>query len=827
MEAESAVTERNGELSPVVRHRGFVCGAIVLLAIGFALQIPKLETRFAPEELVRLEDETRAATHEMVRDFGQDEEALIVLLEAPDVLAPSMIEWSHDVAEFFEAQPAIARVESLGTTPLPHVRLEQSETLESLSLVGEEEQVRRDRIEEAVSMAIEADPMRFPLGLVSLSERGAPVVEIAPIVAAGPVSNVERRTILDVVERNALIRRRLVSENRRALIVAAIVHPNATEQALTETVNAGLVRIRDAPPPSGGRAHLAGLPVMRVTMVSELTADQVQLITLAAIGSFLVLILGMQTLVGVVLPMSVVGITLAMTMGGMAIAGEPINLLTNVIPPLLVTIGLSDAVHVVLRYRDERDGGNVDRQLAASRTLAWMWRPCLVTASTTAIGFIALVFDGNSILIRFGLIAAIGTMISYAVTVLFVPASLPSFDGVSVSQDERERVMPAREHLDRFVFALARATSNRPWVTIGIAAFLFVGSLIASRDVVVDSRLLDQFDSNSEIAEVTRVLERELDGVRGLSIGVARDAGYFWSPEGISELEELSGWLRTEPTVLRATTHADWLHEAWALITGDARAREEAFRSESQARALHSLIASGSRDPLSRFVTEDGSRVRIEVRLRDDGAHRILDLLDRFEQKARALGVTNVTFSGEAWDASRGLTRITDSLGGLASAIVMIFVVMTMLFRSLRLGLLSVPPNALPLVMTLAYMAFREIPLHAGTIIAFTVTVGLAVDGATHVIARFREESERGASGQEALVRTMVMSGRGVVLSTATLLVGYGALLQSAFEPVRLFGELSAVAMAFALIAQLLLLPALLAAFAKRDQRPTRPSSVI
>jgi predicted RND superfamily exporter protein len=269
------------------------------------------------------------------------------------------------------------------------------------------------------------------------------------------------------------------------------------------------------------------------------------------------------------------------------------------------------------------------------------------------------------------------------------------------------------------------------------------------------------------------------------------------------------------------------LHEAWSLVTGEARAREEVFRSESQTRALHSLIASGQSDPLSRFVTEDGSRVRIEVRLRDEGASRILALLSRFEQKARALGTRNVTFSGEAWDASHGLSRIMDSLGGLASAIVMIFVVMTLLFRSLRLGLLSIPPNALPLVMTLAYMAFRDIPLHAGTIIAFTVTVGLAVDGATHVIARFREESERGGSVEETLARTMMMSGRGVVLSTATLLVGYGALLRSAFEPVRLFGELSAVAMAFALIAQLVLLPALLAAFAKRDQRPIRPSKVI
>lgn len=821
----------------IVRYRGFVRGAIILLALGFSLTIPSLETRFAPEELARPDDEDRSAAEEMARDFGRDEDALVVLLEAPDVLAPEMLGWSHGIARFLETQPGIARVESLGTTPLPHARRGEDETLESLALASEEEEARRARIEDAMSIVVAADPSRFPFGLVSLAERGAPALEIAPIAAGAEVSEAERRTLIDVVERNALVRGRLVSESRRLLLVAAVVRQDATEEEVTLAVNAALAQIRDAPPPPRGRAHLAGLPVMRVTMVSALEADQVQLIGLAAIGSLLVLIFGMRTVVGVVLPMSVVGITLALTMGGMAIAGEPINLLSNVIPPLLVTIGLSDAVHLVLRYRDEREGGKVERAVAASRTLALMWRPCLVTALTTAIGFAALVFDGNAILVRFGLIAATGTMISYAVTVTFMPASLPLFDGVAAREDAGGQV---KERLDRFVLWVTRITARRPWGVIGCSAVLFAGSLIVSRGVVVDSRLLDQFDPDSEVAEVTRVLERELDGVRGLSIGLERDAAYFWSPQGIAELEQLSAWLRAEPAVLRVTSHADWLHEAWSLITGEARAREEAFRSPMQARALHSLIAAGEDDPLSRFVTEDGARARIEVRLRDEGASRILDLLERFEQRARALGAANVTFSGEAWDASRGLSRMMDSLGGLASAIVMIFVVMTFLFRSLRLGLLSIPPNALPLVMTLAYMALRDIPLHAGTIIAFTVTVGLAVDGATHVIARFREESERGAAVEETLARAMVMSGRGVVLSTATLLVGYGALLLSAFEPVRLFGELSAVAMGGALIAQLVLLPALLVVGAKRsrraelqqasplarDQSPTRPSSV-
>ena len=251
-------------------------------------------------------------------------------------------------------------------------------------------------------------------------------------------------------------------------------------------------------------------------------------------------------------------------------------------------------------------------------------------------------------------------------------------------------------------------------------------------------------------------------------------------------------------------------------MTGEDAARAEAFRSEEQVRALCGLVASGVADPMSRYVTADGSRARIEVRLADRGSRRTLAMLSRFEERAAELRGVRVVFSGEAWDASRGLERIVNSLGGLASTIGVIFLVMTLLFRSVRLGLLSIPPNALPLAMTLAYMVLRGIPLHAATVIVFTVSVGLTVDGSTHVIARFREESGGGGTIEELLHRTMASSGRGVVLSSLTLLIGYGALLFSAFEPVRLFGELSAVAIGAALVAQLLLLPALLAVGARR-----------
>ncbi|MDQ3030851.1 MAG: MMPL family transporter [Myxococcota bacterium] len=786
---------------------------ILAIALLFSLAIPSLEMRFAPEELVAPDDETARASASLRSDFGPDEDVLLVLVDAEDVLAPAVLDWSHELARFLEAQPGIARVESLGTTSLPRATRDDEISLDDLDALDAQDEAQRVRAEEAIAAAVASDPERFPNGLMSLAERGRGPIAVAPVIAGDRATDDERGALAGIADENALVRGRLISADGRVLAIAGILAPGASEDEVAQAVSATLARSVALPPPHGARARLAGLPVMRVTMVSALRQDQVLLISLASIGSVLVLLIGMRSAAGVVLPMSSVGITLAMTMGGMALAGEPINLLTNVIPPLLVTIGLSDSVHLVLRYREEIAAGAASRMIAASRTFRAMWRPCFVTSFTTAIGFGALIVQGTPILVRFGAIAAIAAMVSYAVTVLFVPASLPSFRGDGTAGGERSH--RGGRGLDRLVIVLAHAAARRPWWTIGAATVLLIASLVVARGIVVDSRLLDQFGAESEIADVTRSLERDLDGVRALSIGISAERGRFLTPEGIAELEALTRWLRAQPGVLRATTHADWLHEAWTLVTGEAGAREEGFRSEEQIRALRALVASGSSDPVARFVTEDGSRARIEVRLADSGARRLLAMLERFEERAGEMEGARVTFGGEAWDASRGLERIVGTMGGLGTAVVAIFLVMMMLFRSVRLGLLSIPPNALPLAMTLAYMVVRGIPLHAATVIVFTVTVGLAVDGGTHVIARFRDESAAGGTLEEVLLRTMATSGRGVVLSAVTLLLGYGALLFSAFEPVRLFGELSGVAIAGALIAQLVLLPALLAVGAR------------
>jgi predicted RND superfamily exporter protein len=799
-------------IAAIIARRRWVLAALLVVTAALGLAIPSLEARFAPEELVAPDDGAVAEAARMEALFHADEDPIVVVLELGEgerVTSVETLGWLHDTARALAADPLVARVEGPTTTPLPRLA-ELEDTTATLDEL--DDTASSDAMAEAVGAIVAADARRFPAGLLSLAERDVGRVVVAPLVPLDRApTDADVRALEDVLASDPLVHRRLVSDDRRVAVLAAVPAPSATRDEVERLVRTALARLSRVPPPVG-HASLSGLPTLRVTMLDALHADQALLVLLAALGSLVVLALGTRSVAGVVLPMGTVGITIAMTLGAMSLTHVPLDLLTNMIPPLLVTIGLAEAVHMVLRYEDElaRLGG--DREKAAVATLEAMWLACFVTTFTTAIGFGALMLQETEALRRFGLVAGVASMVAYVVTVLFVPTMLPS-----MRVRPTPAATPAPDALDRLISILARRAAAHPWATIGVSAALFVGSLAIARGVTVDSTLLDQFDDRSDVARVMHVLERELDGVRRLSIMLEAPAGTFHGAHGLDDLRALEASVADRDGVLRATSAADLALEARALVTGDSTTRQEPLHDDAEVRGLFTLLDAGGSDgdaPLTRFVTADGSAARIEVRLADRGAARILAMLEQVQAEARAAGFT-VAFAGEAYDGSRGLDRIVRSLGSFTSAIVAIFVVMMLLFRSVRLGLLSIPPNLLPLAMTLAYMVLRGIALHAATVIVFTVTAGLLVDGATHVIARFREERAHGGTVEEVLFRTMATSGRGVVLSSLTLLLGYGALLFSAFEPVRLFGELSGVAIACALVAQLVLLPAVLAKLAK------------
>ncbi|MCC6873273.1 MAG: MMPL family transporter, partial [Sandaracinaceae bacterium] len=669
-----------------------------------------------------------------------------------------------------------------------------------------------DPLEPLLGRVIATDPERFPAGLLSLGARhGQRRLRVAALVEGERVEEDERRAIVELARSSPSLRGRVVDASERVAVIAITPRAGISPLAVEEQVHRARGWLASVSLPEGARVELAGMPAIRASMVEALRADQLVLVLLAVLGSVLVLAIGLRSWPGVLLPLGAAGITSAIVIGTMAAVGEPINLLNNTIAPLLITIGLGDAVHLFARYREElaRDG---DRFAAARRTMRTMARACLLTSATTAIGFGSLLVSDTSIVRHYAITAALGVMLGYLITLVFMPAALPDFPVGSRASTRRSARAGGLERATTRIASIV-ARRSRLLVVAALAA-LAITSWIGAR-VRIDSALKDQLDPSSPSRSTLERMERRLGGVRRLEIGLLATDGRFDDGARLRDLGDMQDWLRAQPQVLRVEGPSDLAVEAWAQLAGpEALSEREALSDPERASALVALATQASPELARRWLRDEGRRARIEVRVEDAGERATLALLARIEARLARMPDVHAAVGGEAALSARGLDRlIADLSGGAGLAMLVIFALIGGLLRSVRLGLISILPNVMPIAITVAYMVVRDIPLHAATTIVFSVAIGLAVDDTIHILARYREEIAAGRSRVSSTIRSLRSSGRAAVVSGMTIWIGYAALLFASFVPVRLFGELSLVALGSALVCEILVLPALLVLF--------------
>jgi predicted RND superfamily exporter protein len=261
----------------------------------------------------------------------------------------------------------------------------------------------------------------------------------------------------------------------------------------------------------------------------------------------------------------------------------------------------------------------------------------------------------------------------------------------------------------------------------------------------------------------------------------------------------------------------DFHQSARAALLGDPVERDQMPDSREQIEQLHLLIAGAPDEPagVNRFVTSDFRNARLLLRVSDVGAKAQLKLAkrleDRLDEAFGEVATVDYRLTGDAYVASVALDSfIRDLFYSLLVAFGIIFVMMTFVFRSLKLGLISMLPNTIPLVLTFGYMGLMGINLNTTTIIIFAISLGLAVDDTIHFLARFREEIDRRDTAKEAILYTYYGAGRAILLTSVLLVTGLAVLLLSDFVPTRQFGILTSITIGGAVFGDLILLPSLL-----------------
>jgi predicted RND superfamily exporter protein len=570
--------------------------------------------------------------------------------------------------------------------------------------------------------------------------------------------------------------------------------------------------------------HFTGAAHVKLAAVELMRHDLYRFTPLALGLMLLVFWLSFRSVRGVAMPTLAVGIALVWTLGTMVLAGESLSLGTFVLPPLLLVVGASYAIHVMARYYEQVPAGG-SRDDVVVRAFMRVWLPLCISAVVTSIGFGSLMANRINAIRDFGGFAVVGILCVTVTSLTFLPAMLRLMP-LEQRSERSGRVAPM---LATTLHRLGHWVYERQRLMLAASAVLALVAILGALRIRVDSDFLYYFGRNSEVRIDADAINLHITGTSPFYVIIDSDTpGLLRRWEVLKMMKDLQGYLATLPGVTSSISFVDYLELLEAGLAkgsegdlivdeqGNIAAPEKPKSFWEEPRNLDPLfdMVSKSPDTFSGVVTPDFAKGSILVRTNLAGSSRIEATLDKVrvyvagyfppDVPVRLTG-TLVLLTGTASDIVSGQVK------SLSIALVVIFAVMAIMFLSAKVGFLAIIPNVLPIVIFFGVMGWTGIYLNLGTSLIAAIALGIAVDSTIHYMARLNQELRGETDQTAAIVRTLASVGVPIVYAMLALFLGFMVFGMSSFVPIQNFGLLASITMLTALAANLVLLPALLA----------------
>ena len=489
---------------------------------------------------------------------------------------------------------------------------------------------------------------------------------------------------------------------------------------------------------------------------------------------------------------------------------QPFNSISGIIPPLLSALTIAALVHLfnALHYASKRGFVGKERVNAA---LSEIKRPALFSALTTSAGLASLGLSPIPPISVFGLTAAIGVILIYLIVIHILPTIFARFD----TSDWPSRAS-GLTLMDTLVKKLFHTGIRNPVMVLICIFFALAATIPFMAKVEVETNIQEFFPPTHSLRKATDYIEEKLVGTTPLEIifstssSADTEAEILIQPETLHYFKDFQLWLKKQPEVDKTISVVDFIEEMnWGF-----HAQDEQFLSIPQDPNLISqylFIYDG--EDMYDFIDEDYQQARVAMNVNVHGANEISNLMKKTEQYLSQNPLQNtqwrITGAGRLF-ADQETLLIEGQILSLGGALLLIFTLMLILWRSLKDTLICMIPNLSPIVLIFIIMGIFGIWLDMATAMIASVAVGIAIDDTIHVYHGFIDRVKKGAHPVFALARTYHQAGRAVMTTTIILCSQFLLLLASAFVPMGHFGVLTSVGLLAALIFDLLLLPALL-----------------
>ncbi len=633
------------------------------------------------------------------------------------------------------------------------------------------------------------------------------------VVGRPPATQQEMDTLLAKLRSLRFYEGLLYNDSTHATLMMAFVNAKLFDtDARREVVKRVQEEAATFESATGMKLHLSGLPFIRVQTTNLVKAEMPLFMGLSMGLCALLLLLFFRSWRVMWICLGVVAVSVIWSFGAMELLDYRITLLQSVIAPLIIVTGVPNCVFLINAYHYEYMHHR-NKVKALQRVISRVGAAAFMTNATTAVGFTTFCLTYSDTLKEFGWVATIGIMVLWALSMLLIPILF------SYMPPPKPRHLSHldRKWLDRSVEWIVKTGKTQRPLIYSLTAIMTVFAVWGLTRLKDESRIVDDLPEDHPVLTDLRFFEANFHGVMPLEVVIdTRKKGGALKDATLKRIDQLQDTLATYPEFSRPLSITDAVKFTKQAFYGGDPARFELLNSTDKTFILPYVENASANKGMARaFMDSTRRTTRVTVQMADVGTTRMEELMAKLRVQTDSIFETDkydVTFTGTSVVFLKGSGYLVSNLiTSLFWAIVLIVVLMALLFNSLRILVVSLIPNLIPLLFTAGIMGFLQIPIKPSTMLVFGIALGIAVDNAIHFLARYRLELK--LSGHD-LAKSVDRATRevsvGIIYTSVVLLAGFCMFALSRFGGIQAMGILTSLTLLVAMLTNLFVLPALL-----------------
>ena len=750
----------------ILRNRVWWIAGLVLLTAFFVSQWRHV--KFSNEETSVLPtDHPEIIKYTQFTDvFGAEDNAILIAVEGRDLFTANSFNAWNRLSKQLEAAPEIVSVVSL------------------------------DNIEEIVRSGNQLEAQAFN-PREALSDENA------------------KSKLYHLFERLPFYENLIYDPNSRAIRTIAFMDPDVVNTKVRSEfiLNEFKSLVENFERVSGADAKISGMPYIKTRNAETLKKEMILFVIGALLVTALIFFFFFRSYRATFISMVVVLIGVSWSFGIIGLLGFEITILTALIPPLIIVIGIPNCIFLINKYQQEvKKHGNQARSLI--RVISKVGNATLMTNLTTASGFATFIILSSSLLREFGIVASINIIGIFVLSLLIIPI-IYSYMSLPKNKHLQHLNTP---WIDLFVKTMENIVREHRITVYITSVVLLVLSIIGIYQIEITGSRIEDLPKNTDFYEDILFYEKDFNGILPVEILVdtGKENGAL-SGATLSRVEKLSEEIGENPELSTPLSISNLFKYAkQAYYKGLRKYYQLPTRQERNfiLDAANTAL-SGEADLTRSMVDSENRRIRLSLMMKDVKTSRMEEIeedLNKSIEKIFPKERYDVALTGKALLYLKGTRYLVNNLVlSLFLAVVLISLLMAYLFRSFQMIVISLVPNLLPLIITAGIMGFIGVPIKPSTILIFSIAFGISVDDTIHFLAKYRQELvQNNWQIKKSVYAALKETGVSMFYTSIVLFFGFSVFMISNYGGTKALGGLISATLLFAMLANLVLLPCLL-----------------